>query len=128
MRISVMLAVPDADAAVRWYREALGAEVLWDVGGVAGLAIDGAPFFVGEAESESWDTPETLGRTTTRVEVFTADPDAFVARALAAGAGAEDPVRDHETAWGPHRQGGFTDPFGHRWLAGDESPLSAHPG
>ena len=124
MRISVMLAVPDADAAIRWYREALGAEVLWDVGGVAGLAIDGAPFLVGEAESATWDTPATLGGTSTRVEVFTDDPDPFVARALAAGAGQEDAVRDHETPWGKHRQGGFTDPFGHRWLVGDHSPLA----
>jgi hypothetical protein len=22
-----------------------------------------------------------------------------------------------------HRQGGFTDPYGHRWLVGDKSPL-----
>ena len=128
MQISVMLAVPDADAAVRWYTGALGATVLWDVGGVAGLSIDGAPFFVGEAESASWDTPATLGGTSTRVEVFTGDPDAFVARAAAAGATYDDPVRDHETPWGAHRQGGFTDPFGHRWLVGDVSPLSGQSG
>jgi uncharacterized glyoxalase superfamily protein PhnB len=123
MRISLMLGVADADAAVRWYREALGATVLWDIGGVAGLAIEGAEFFVGEA-GNTWHTPEALGGTTTRVEVFTDDPDAFVARALAAGADGEDPVRDHQTLWGRHRQGGFSDPFGHRWLVGDMSPLS----
>jgi PhnB protein len=126
MRISLMLGVEDADAAVRWYREALGATVLWDVGGVAGLAIDGAEFFVGEA-GNTWHTPAELGGTTTRVEVFTDDPDAFATRAAAAGATYDDEVRDHETPWGPHRQGGFTDPFGHRWLVGDPSPLSAHP-
>jgi uncharacterized glyoxalase superfamily protein PhnB len=29
--------------------------------------------------------------------------------------------------WGVHRQGGFTDPFGHRWLVGDKSPLNPFP-
>ena len=34
--ISVMLIVPDAEAAVAWYKEALGATELWNLGGVAG--------------------------------------------------------------------------------------------
>ena len=46
--ISVMLIVPDADAAVAWYKDALGATELWNLGGVAGLAVDGAPFFLHE--------------------------------------------------------------------------------
>jgi uncharacterized glyoxalase superfamily protein PhnB len=60
-----------------------------------------------------------------RIEVFTDDPDAFVARAVAAGA-VGDGMRDHEMPWGTHRQGGFFDPYGHRWLVGDRSPLSPH--
>jgi hypothetical protein len=45
-RISAMLAVSDGNAAVEFYRAAFGATVLWDLEGeVAGLAIDGAPFF-----------------------------------------------------------------------------------
>ena len=43
--ISVMLAVPDAAAAARWYAQALGATELWDLGGVVGLTVAGAPFF-----------------------------------------------------------------------------------
>jgi catechol 2,3-dioxygenase-like lactoylglutathione lyase family enzyme len=35
--ISVMLAVPDAAAAARWYARGLGATELWDLGGVVGL-------------------------------------------------------------------------------------------
>jgi uncharacterized glyoxalase superfamily protein PhnB len=63
-----------------------------------------------------------------RVEVFSDDPDAFVARAVAAGAdGSADPMTDHEVPWGIHRQGGFTDPFGHVWLVGDETPLLPYP-
>lgn len=125
--ISVMLAVADAGAASRWYRDALGATVLWDLGGVVGLSIGGAPFFLGEPASNGWATPADAGTRTVRVEVFVDDPDAFVARAVAAGAdGSRDPVRDHEALWGTHRQGGFDDPFGHRWLVGDRSPLSVH--
>ena len=47
--ISLMLAVPDTPKAVAWYRKALGARVLWSLGSVAGLEIDGAPFFLHEA-------------------------------------------------------------------------------
>ncbi len=126
--VSVMLAVADAGAAARWYQDALGATVLWDVGGVVGLSIGGAPLFLGEPAANGWATPADAGTRTVRVEVFVDDPDAFVARAVAAGAdGSRDPVRDHEALWGTHRQGGFDDPFGHRWLVGDRSPLSAHP-
>ena len=125
--ISVMLAVSDATAAIAWYKEALGASVLWDLGGVAGLEINGAAFFVGEPKNNGWETPINLGITTTRIEVFTDDPDAFIERAINAGAdGSMDKIRDHQMPWGPHRQGSFLDPFGHKWLVGDRSPLSSH--
>ena len=122
--ISVMLAVPDAPAAARWYADALGATELWNLGSVIGLSVAGAPLFLGEPENNGWATPAETGNPTVRIEVFVDDPDAFVARAVAAGADGDDPVRDHAMPWGPHRQGGFTDPFGHRWLVGDRSPLT----
>jgi PhnB protein len=126
--ISLMLAVPDAAAAVEWYGRALGATELWNLGSVVGLEIEGAPFFVAQPEGNGWDEPASIGTTTVRVEVFVDDPGSFVARAVAAGAdGGADPVRDHEAPWGTHRQGGFYDPFGHLWLVGDRSPLSRHP-
>jgi uncharacterized glyoxalase superfamily protein PhnB len=76
-----------------------------------------------------FDSPATLGATTVRVEVFSDDPDAFIARAVAAGAdGSLDAIRDHQAPWGVHRQGGFTDPFGHVWLVGDKSPLTPFSG
>jgi len=125
--ISLMLAVPDAAAAVRWYEQAVAATQLWNLGSVVGLTIDGAPFFVGEPAKNRWESPAVLGITSVRVEVFVDDPDAFVARAVSAGADGDfDPVRDHEMPWGAHRQGAFMDPFGHMWLVGDRSPLTAH--
>jgi len=127
-KISVMLAVVDASVASAWYERALGATVLWSLGSVVGLEIEGAAFFLGEPQQNGWETPEARGVPTCRVEVFCDDPDAFVARAVREGAkGSRDPVRDHEAPWGTHRQGGFIDPFGHIWLVGDRSPLQRLP-
>jgi PhnB protein len=122
--ISVMLAVADAQEAAAWYKRALGATELWSLGSVVGLEVDGAPLFLGEPENNGWESPARLGTRTVRIEVFVDDPDAFVARAVEAGAdGSGDQVRDHRAPWGIHRQGGFVDPFGHLWLVGDRSPL-----
>jgi uncharacterized glyoxalase superfamily protein PhnB len=127
--LSVMLIVPDAGAAVSWYATALGAAELWNLGGVAGLHIEGAAFFIHEAVPgrRTEPSPADVGLTTTRIELFVSEPDSFIDRARKAGATAVEPVTDHETPWGIHRQGGFTDPFGHRWSVGDSTPLEPFP-
>lgn len=121
--ISVMLIVPDADAALAWYRGALGATELWNLGGVAGLEIGGAPFFLHQINPDNPAESSPGPVTSVRIEVFTDDPDGFVARAVASGAVQGSAVMDHQVPWGTHRQGGFTDPFGHKWSVGDRSPL-----
>src|SRR6266704_4221740 len=128
--ISVMLIVPDAPRAIDWYTTALGARELWNLGGVAGLDLDGAAFFLHEVNplNPTETSPEQAGATSTRIELFVDDPDQLVARALAAGATPAAPVEDHEVPWGTHRQGGFTDPFGHNWSVGDKSPLRRFEG
>ena len=127
--VSVMLIVSDAAAAVRWYTTALGAGQLWDLGGVAGLHLDGSPFFVHEAvpRKQHESSPTDAGVATSRIEVFIESPDALIERAAQAGATDVEPVTEHDAPWGPHRQGGFTDPFGHRWSVGDHSPLERLP-
>jgi hypothetical protein len=60
--ISVMLAVPDAAAAARWYAPGLGATELWDLGGVVGLTVEGAPFFLGEPANNGWTLPHLLAQ------------------------------------------------------------------
>ena len=126
--LSVMLAVSDIPAAVEWYKRAFGARLLWSLGSVVGLEIDGAPFFLHEPVKKGFTSPREIGTTTARVELFVGDPDAVIGRALTAGAiGSLDDVRDYEAPWGIHRQGGFTDPFGHVWLVGDGSPLRRFP-
>jgi PhnB protein len=128
--ISVMLIVPDAPAAVDWYRTALGAEELWNLGSVAGLHLGGAPFFLHEAVPGRTTEPSPIdvGLTTTRIEVFVDQPGLLIDRAAQAGATDVEPPTDHEAPWGSHRQGGFTDPFGHRWSVGDRTPLGSLPG
>ena len=127
--LSVMLIVSDAAAALNWYSEALGARQLWDLDGVAGLHLDGAAFFVHEAVpgKKQEASPTQVGLTTTRVEVFVDAPDDLIERATQAGATDVERVRDHDAPWGMHRQGGFTDPFGHRWSVGDRTPLERFP-
>ena len=125
--ISVMLAVPDTPTAVEWYKKALGARVLWSLGSVAGLEIGGGPFFLHEPVKPGFTSPKAIGTTTARVEVFVDEPDRVIARAVEAGAiGGE--TKNHICPWGTHRQGGFTDPFGHNWLVGDKSPLRSSGG
>ncbi len=53
--ISLMLAVPDAPAAVAWYKQALGATELWSLGSVIGLEV--------EVHLSSWpNQPGTVGK------------------------------------------------------------------
>ena len=127
--ISVMVIVPDADLAVAWYKAALGATELWNLGGVAGLEISGAAFFLHEVnpKNPAETSPGQAGVTSIRIEVFVDNPDEFIERAVAAGATAGAAIEDHRAPWGTHRQGGFTDPFGHRWSVGDRSPLGRFP-
>lgn len=124
-----MLIVPDARAATEWYKTALGADMLWDLNGVAGLDLNSAPFFIHEAVPgrTSEPSPNDVGMTTTRIEVFLDDPEAVISRAAEAGATDVQPLTDHDAPWGVHRQGGFTDPFGHRWSVGDRTPLDPFP-
>jgi PhnB protein len=75
-QISPMLAVGDGNAAIEFYKAAFGATLLWCLdGGVAGLSIDGANFFLAE-ESPPHGTrgPASAGFTTVRIELFVDDP------------------------------------------------------
>ncbi len=86
------------------------------------------PFFLAEPANNGWESPVKLGITSTRIEVFSDDPDTFIDRAVQAGAnGNFDNIKNHEGPWGIHIQGGFTDPFGHIWFVGDKSPLHPFP-
>lgn len=125
--ISPMLAVSDGKAAIEFYRKAFGAEILWDLedGQVAGLSIDGAHFFLAHASPEfGTRSPNSVGFTTVRIELFVDDPTKIHRQAVAAGGMEHSPVLEHhhETS-GPKPikrmlQGSILDPFGHLWLIG----------
>jgi len=128
-QIAPMLAVSDARAAIEFYKAAFGAALLWHLDGgehvVAGLSIDGAPFFLATASPpHGTDGPDRLGLTTVRIELFVDDPVAIHARAVAAGAAERSPVQEHRhDTVGPRPiarmlQGAVADPFGHVWLVG----------
>lgn len=127
-QISPMLAVSDGRAAVEFYRVAFGAKLLWmleDGHIVAGLEIEGAPFFLAhESPPHGTRCPSATGFTTVRIELFVDDPAEVYRRALAAGARERSPVAEHthETAGvRPIKrvlQGAVVDPFGHLWLIG----------
>ena len=64
-RIAPMLAVADADAAIAFYQAAFGATVSWRLGEghvVAGLEIDGAPFFLATESPEYGTRGPVVGR------------------------------------------------------------------
>lgn len=128
-QISPMLAVADAEAAIRFYQAAFDARVLWSLGNsehmVARLDVHGAPFFLAtEAPPYGTRGPAAAGFTTVRIELFVDDPEAVHRQALATGATLADPVREHTHATvGPSPirrmlQGAVIDPSGHRWLIG----------
>ncbi len=124
-----MLAVRDGTAAIRFYRAAFGAELLWKLGSgadcVAGLEIGGAEFFLAqEAPQYGTRSPESVNFTTGRIELFVDDPAAVHGQAVAAGAQEHSPVKeDRYDMSGPRPirrilQGAVLDPFGHIWLIG----------
>jgi len=127
-RIAPMLAVRDAAAAIAFYQAAFAARVLWRLGDdhvVAGLEIDGAPFFLAtESPANGTRGPTPAAGTTVRIELFVDDPMAVQARAIAAGATEKDPVQEHtHETLGPQPirrmlQGAIFDPSGHLWLIG----------
>src|SRR5881275_2255716 len=107
-QITPMLAVSDGKAAMEFYKAAFGATVLWDLDGqVAGLEIDGAPFFLAE-EAPEYGTrgPASAGFTTVRIELFVDDPVAVHRKALAAGARERDEGAAADPADAPRRGAG----------------------
>lgn len=106
-------------AAVAFYRAAFGATVLLQVGEgedvVAQLDVGGAVFWVGRSDMTMQRlSPTVAGGATGRTLLVVTDPDAVVARAVAAGATLVSAAAD-EHGW---RLGRVADPQGHVWEIG----------
>jgi PhnB protein len=117
------LIVSDGPRALRFYRDVLGADEGDNMMAPDGkrllhgeIVLDGHKFFLsdefGESEGGSLKSPQTLGGTCVRITLQVDDADAFVERAVAAGARVLMPVAD--MFWGA-RYGKIVDPFGHEW-------------
>jgi len=118
--------VDRAGEALAFYANAFSATVLHRVGDgddiVAQLAIGDAAFWVSTAAPDMGRlSPKAIGGTTSRTLLVVDDPDATVARAVAAGAEMTAPVSD-EHGW---LLGRVVDPYGHEWEIG--KPLIPWP-
>jgi PhnB protein len=117
--VTPYLAIKNAAKALEFYETAFGAAVRYKL-----LMPDGR---VGHAEIELGDSvimladefpeyggkaPQTLGGSPVSIHLYVEDVDAFVKRALAAGARERKPVEDQFYG---DRSGQLEDPFGHLW-------------
>lgn len=113
-------------AAITFYVNAFGARVLHQVGVgadiVAQLDVDGACFWISTAAADGGRfSPAAIGGSTSRTLLVVDEPEAFVRRAIRAGALEVSPVQE-EHGW---RLGRISDPFGQEWEIG--RPIAAWP-
>lgn len=105
--------------AIEFYKKAFGAEEVMRLAGPNGKLMHAA-IRIGDAsimlvdELPEWGSlsPITLGGSPVTIHLYVPDVDAFVDRAVKAGALLRMPVED--MFWGD-RFGIIEDPFGHKW-------------
>jgi PhnB protein len=116
--VTPYLIVDDAERAIRWYGEALGATEVLRL--PMGDKIGHAEIRIGDSHvmlSDEWPDmgklgPKARGGATSSLMVYVEDVDAAFQRAIAAGATEERAVENQ--FWGD-RMGSLVDPFGHSW-------------
>jgi PhnB protein len=135
-QILAQLSVRRGREAVEFYKEAFGAVEVYRVGGtdqheavVSQLTVANASFWVADESPEHENfSPESVGGGTVRLLLMVDDPQAVVARAIAAGATEVYSVGE-EHGW---LLGRIKDPFGHHWEIGkplhDWPPAHGGPG
>jgi PhnB protein len=117
--ITPHIVVRDAARAARWYAEALGAEERSRIPVPGGKLMsvelwfgDSAVMVADEFPGMGIFSPQSVGGTSTVLNLYVEDVDSLWERAVGAGAEVLHPLGD--TFWGD-RHGQITDPFGHRW-------------
>jgi len=118
-RLSPYLSVDDADRAIAFYCEVLGATEKMRMAGPDGkvghaeLALgDSVIMLADEHPDIGFLSPRRIGGTAVTLHTYVEDVDATFERALAAGAKSLQAV---ENQFYGDRSGQFEDPFGHRW-------------
>ena len=117
--ITPHIIVRDAARAVGWYERALGAEEKSRVPVPGGKLMsvelgfgDSTVMVADEFPEMGVLSPESVGGTSTVLNLYTEDVEALWERAVGAGAEVLHPLGD--AFWGD-RHGQIADPFGHRW-------------
>lgn len=118
------LRVRDAGRALDFYKQAFGAEELFRLTepsgriGHAEIKIGGTTLMLADEYPEmNIVGPQTLGGTTFSIHLHVDNADAWIERAVAAGAIVLRPAAD---AFYGERSGSVRDPFGHEWLLGHQ--------
>jgi PhnB protein len=112
------LSVNDAERALEFYAKAFGAKEIaeripWEGKiGHAELEIEGARIMLADEFPAYNKSPKTLGGTSVSIHVDVKDVDAFLARAVEAGAKVLSPATDETYG----RVCKLEDPFGHAWF------------
>jgi PhnB protein len=115
--ITPYLIVKGGAEAIEFYKEALGAEELYRIGGPGGT-VGHAELKIGDSvvmladECPEWGAKAPDGPTPVGLCLYVPDVDARFARAVAAGAAVKKAVQDQFYG---DRSGTVTDPFGHTW-------------
>jgi PhnB protein len=118
--VTPYLCCKGAAAALEFYKTGFGAKERLRMTspdgsvGHAEILISGLPIMI----SDEWVdggvfSPTTVGGTPVMIHVYVRDVDAFVAKAVTAGAALLRPIEDMPYG---DRTGTIRDPFGHRWM------------
>lgn len=114
------LTIRGAAEAIAFYQAAFDATLLMRLNMPSGSVMHaemrvGSALFMLSEENADWGTksPSALGDTPVSLMIYVDDVDAFVARAVAAGATLTMPVSDQFYG---DRAGCLADPFGHKWM------------
>jgi PhnB protein len=116
--LTPFLAIPDAGAAIAFYRDVFGARVVdvTDMGGViahAELDFGNGHLQLGEPNPAYHLVPSPAGEDDCySIALYCPDVDAAVERAVAAGASVREPVMEFVSG---DRFASIRDPFGVRW-------------
>jgi len=100
VELTPFLTVKDARGVVEFYKKAFGATELSRQSTPTGqfiieMSLEGERFYAVDENPAAFNlSPTTLGGTSVRMNLIVADPDAFAARAVAAGAKIVFPVGD----------------------------------
>jgi PhnB protein len=118
------LIVRDVDAAIAFYRNALGAELVERFAepdgrvGFAKLTLGGFPLSLSEEVPEwGWISPVSLGGSPVLIQLELEDCDLVAEKMVAEKAEIVIPIKDRPYG---KREGRLRDPFGHLWILSQE--------